>query len=143
MHVVRVLLWLLCSAYWVALFTLTHLPRVPRTIRGSLGDKAGHFLAYAVLAGLLYLAMWASKSRRGRPGAFVIAVTLAYAAMDELTQPFVGRSCEFLDWLADAAGVLAIVGLFAGMRSLSATVRRRRRRRPGTPEPGVVMQEGA
>ena len=86
MRAVRVLLWVLCAAYWVALFTLTHVPRVPVQFRGDLGDKVGHLLAYAVLAGVLYLAMWASKARRGRPAAFIIVVTFVYAAMDELTQ---------------------------------------------------------
>jgi VanZ family protein len=138
MRVVRVLLWVLCAAYWVALFTLTHLPRVPKAISSSLGDKAAHFLAYSVLAGVLYLAIWASKSRRGRPAALVIAITFAYGALDELTQPFVGRSCDFVDWLADAAGVLVIVGLFVGLRHLIGSIGRRRR----DAEARVVVQKG-
>ena len=138
MRAVRVLLWVLCAAYWVALFTLTHVPRVPVQFRGDLGDKVGHLLAYAVLAGVLYLAMWASRSRRGRPAAFIIVVTFVYAAMDELTQPFVGRECEFLDWVADAVGVLAAVGAFAGLRTLIAIAR------PNSEsEPRVVVQDGA
>jgi VanZ family protein len=29
---------------------------------------------------------------------------LLYAAFDELTQPLTGRSCEWIDWVADAGG---------------------------------------
>jgi VanZ family protein len=115
MRVVRVILWVICAAYWVALFTLTHLPRVP-AVGQRVQDKLAHFMAYGVLAGVLYLVLWASKSPQKRAAYFVIAVTLLYGAMDEITQPLVGRSCELYDWLADAAGAGAAVGVFALVR---------------------------
>jgi VanZ family protein len=132
------MLWILCAAYWITLFTLTHLPRVPVAVAGRLSDKAMHFLAYAVLAGLLYIAMCASRSLWKRPAFLVIAVTLLYGAMDELTQPLVGRSCEFLDWVADAAGALSVVGLFAFVRYRAENGRRKRADRPMS----VAVQEG-
>jgi VanZ family protein len=115
MRLVRVVLWVLCAAYWVALFTLTHLPRVP-VIGPPVQDKVAHLLAYGVLAGVLYLTTWASGSGAKRAAYFVIAVTVLYGAMDELTQPLVGRSCEWYDWLADAAGALTVVGVFTSIR---------------------------
>lgn len=115
MRAVRVILWVICAAYWVALFTLTHLPQVP-AVGQRVQDKLAHFLAYGVLAGMLYLVLWASKSPQGRAAYFVISVTLLYGAMDEITQPLVGRSCEFYDWLADAAGALTVVGVFTSVR---------------------------
>jgi VanZ family protein len=115
MRAVRVILWMVCAAYWVALFTLTHLPRVP-AIGQRVQDKLAHFLAYGVLAGVLYVVLWASKSPRKRTAYFVVTVTLLYGAMDEITQPIVGRSCELDDWLADAAGVVLAVGVFASLR---------------------------
>jgi VanZ family protein len=117
MRAVRIVLWILCAAYWVALFTLTHLPRVP-AVGQRVQDKLAHFLAYGVLAGVLYLAMWASSSAWKRTSFFVLAVTLLYGAMDEVTQPLVGRSCELYDWLADAAGAIVVVGIFASIRYL-------------------------
>ena len=117
---------MVCAAYWVALFTLTHLPKVPASGK-RVQDKLAHFLAYGVLAGVLYLVLWASQSPRKRAAYFVITVTLLYGAMDEITQPIVGRSCELNDWLADAAGVALAVGVFASLRYV---VERSRRRSP-------------
>jgi VanZ family protein len=48
-----------------------------------------------------------------RPFAITLAICLIYAALDEWTQPFIGRTCELLDWLADAGG--AIVGSLIGL----------------------------
>ena len=115
MRAVRVILWVVCAAYWVALFTLTHLPRVP-AVGQRVQDKLAHFMAYGVLAGVLYLVLWASRSPQRRAAYFVISVTLLYGAMDEITQPLVGRSCELYDWFADAAGAGAAVGVFASVR---------------------------
>ena len=115
MRAVRVILWVVCAAYWVALFTLTHLPRVP-AVGQRVQDKVAHLLAYGVLAGVLYLAMWASNSSWQWTARFVITVTLLYGAMDEVTQPLVGRSCELYDWFADAAGALTVVGVFTAVR---------------------------
>ncbi len=70
-------------------------------------DKIVHATAFAVLAGLLYLAT-------GKP---VLAVVLAsaYGVFDELHQATVpGRRAEAWDWLADTAGaILAVVLLWA------------------------------
>ena len=121
MRAVRVVLWVLCAAYWVALFTLTHLPRVP-VVGEPVPDKLAHFLAYGVLAGVLYLAKWASGSPAKRSAYFVLTVSLLYGAMDEITQPLVGRSCELYDWLADAAGAIIVVGVFASVRYLAERV---------------------
>jgi VanZ family protein len=77
--------------------------------------KIGHAVEY----GLLWWLWWRAFGYR-RAGA-AVAITLAYAASDELHQSFVtGRHGSPLDWLIDAAGVALAVA--------AASVRRRRAR---------------
>jgi VanZ family protein len=78
--------------------------------------KLGHAAEY----GLLWWLWWRAFGYR-RP-MLAVAITLAYAASDELHQSFVtGRHGSPLDWLIDAAGVaLAVLAV-----SIAA------RRRPG------------
>lgn len=67
-------------------------------------DKTLHFVAYAILAGLL----WACARLRGmaapRATLAVLAVVAVWAAVDEATQPFFYRAAEPLDWVYDMAG---------------------------------------
>src|SRR5262245_50361485 len=96
--------------YAAVLLTLTHLPPAQiNRIPFKLWDKAEHTIAYFILA---CLALWAAP---GWPGAgharrFVVLLTIGllmlFGALDELTQPWVGRSCELTDWLADSFGVM-------------------------------------
>lgn len=90
--------------YWLMLLTATHLPpaELPKT---HVSDKIEHFTAYGVLTFLLSLAI---GQRNGRLPAAVItcAMVLTYGAIDELTQPPFGRSCDIHDWYADAAGAV-------------------------------------
>ena len=101
----------LAVIYIAVLFTATHIPSLPT--RGvSILDKFEHFAGYGALTlcvlvgweltiGVLqakhYFAMW-------------LAGTL-YAAIDELTQIPVGRTCDVNDWAADILGIVA--GLIA------------------------------
>lgn len=61
-------------------------------------DKSYHFLAFAALA--LPLAVV-----RPRWGAVLFVVFSAYGAAIEIIQPYVGRSRELADLLADMAGI--------------------------------------
>ena len=65
-----------------------------------LTDKQLHFLAFAALA--LPLG-WV----RPRWALWLIPVALAFGAAIELIQPFVGRSGEWGDLMADGLGILA------------------------------------
>ncbi|MCZ6698214.1 MAG: VanZ family protein, partial [Planctomycetota bacterium] len=80
-----------------------------------LNDKMLHTIGYAILG---FLTAWmigqAGVGDRWRASALSLAGLFVYAAFDEMTQPLVGRSCEFSDWLADAAG--AAIGTLAGVR---------------------------
>ena len=94
--------------YWCFALTMTHIPHPP-PIGPRVSDKLIHFLAYGLLSGLLFLAMWLSRPNMRWLPLVVMGIVLAYAAFDELTQPLFHRDCEFGDWLADsAAGVIAV-----------------------------------
>ncbi|CAN5574239.1 hypothetical protein BH09PLA1_BH09PLA1_03050 [soil metagenome] len=103
------------AVYWLGLFVVTHLPprNVPRT---HVNDKIEHFVAYAILAALVFVV--AQRLGGARAFAIAVAVCLMYGAIDEWTQLLVGRSCEVNDWLADAGG--AIVGSLVALISCRA-----------------------
>ena len=100
--------------YWLLLFTLTHIPG-PNLPEVEVSDKTIHFVAYALLAGMVLssLHLLRPSSRINEP--LTLLIVLAYGAFDETTQPYFNRSGEVADWLADAAGValaVGVVGLF-------------------------------
>jgi VanZ family protein len=96
------------AVYWIVMFLATHLPvqRVMEQLPAS--DKHLHLGAYAVLG--FALPWWSAKHWRSRwPPVWLYGLILGYAGIDELLQIPVGRSAEWGDWLADAAG--AAIGL--------------------------------
>ena len=119
------------AVYWLALFTGTHLPIDPDIVVPG-KDKMLHFVGYGGL-GLLFgltLALRSSPrprlrregqregasapndshARRRLPLVGAMFVLAIYGIFDELTQPLVGRTCDFHDWLADCGGI--VIGLF-------------------------------
>lgn len=104
--------WLVALAlYWLAIFIGTHLPTQRVSGVAMANDKLVHAAAYAVLTTLLCIAWRRVGGSLGLRGRLVIAaVILAYGAIDELSQPYFGRSCDLMDWIADGVGVtLALV----------------------------------
>jgi len=94
--------------YWGFALTMTHMPHPP-PMGPPVSDKLIHFLAYGVLSGLLFLAMWMSRPNMRWLPLIVLGIVVAYAAFDEITQPLFHRDAEFGDFLADsAAGVIAV-----------------------------------
>ena len=93
--------WLLVAVYWAAIYIATHIP-APKLPYVPVTDKTAHFVSYFLLAAGISIAMML-QHRRNIP-VTVLAITLAYGAIDELTQIPVNRSCELADWYADAAG---------------------------------------
>ncbi|TWT99977.1 VanZ like family protein [Botrimarina colliarenosi] len=97
--------------YWLLLFIGTHIPD-PQLPGPTLDyDKFMHAGAYAVLTTLLLIACRRTGASPRLWGRLAVAgLVLLYGAIDEVTQPYFGRSCDLLDWLADLAGVsLAVV----------------------------------
>jgi VanZ family protein len=96
--------------YWPAIFTLTHVPRLPKWVaQTQLGDKTPHFLAYLGLVFLWWFAIRPYKRVNWFKGA--VWVTLAamaiYGTLDEWLQGFVQRTPDVWDFAADMTGVTA------------------------------------
>jgi VanZ family protein len=114
---VRRLVGPVLAVYWLAMFLGTHWPRFHLENFPSNTDKFLHFSAYAGL-GFLLAAYRSQKRLLGlRQFAEIFALTIVYAVADELLQIPVGRDCEFLDGVADAAGSLTGLAAFLFLRS--------------------------
>ena len=120
------LAWLPVVAYtlliwWLSSQTLQFdlLEEVP------LRDKGVHFVEYGALGFFMAHAIATTWPGRGLAGIVVsVLMTVALGLLDELHQAFVpGRSSDVADLLADSAGALVAVLLYAGVARL---VRRRR-----------------
>ncbi|SHK43438.1 hypothetical protein SAMN05444000_12918 [Shimia gijangensis] len=86
------------GALAIAIVYLTLSPLQPTKLGGYVSDKAYHFIAFAALAfptALLY----------ARSLVWIIPAALLLGGIIELVQPYVGRSREGADWIADAFGI--------------------------------------
>ena len=111
----RRVLRIIFVAYWITLFGLTHLPKLPAYPGPRYKDKLAHAAAYALLTGLA-LGAWQAAGRSAARSAVVwFAVLSGYAAIDELLQTLVGRSCTLGDWLADTTGVALVAAIWLAM----------------------------
>lgn len=102
--------------YWAAIFLATHLPSssLPKL---HWSDKAYHAIAFAGLGFLLGWAIPASKGKLLRHIVLVFAIGTIYAGLDELTQTLIpSRTCDFLDFLADAVGLAIGISIYLAMR---------------------------
>lgn len=92
---------ILLAVYWILLFIGTHLPPSDIVAPVLNFDKAIHFFAYFILGFLL-----GRSENLGQWSRFIYGLILLtiYASVDELTQPYFGRSSEWLDGLADFIG---------------------------------------
>ncbi len=97
--------------YTIALTTATHWPGV--TIDGPVPrpDVWVHVGAFGVWSALLVLTGWIGAPT-ARSAGIGIVIGIAWAAMDELTQPIFNRQADWADWFADVGGV--ILGSLAG-----------------------------
>jgi VanZ family protein len=100
----------LLALYWPALFVLAHIP-IPYVVQeADVSDKSLHFLAYLVLAFLLWSVVSGNQKvnwRRASPW-LVLFVIVVYGILDEWLQGYVaGRSSDVWDFFADLAGALA------------------------------------
>lgn len=92
----------------VVMLVFSHLPndRVPAWILELGDDKARHLLAYAVWAALLLGGSKPWWSRRGQAVPGITFLAAGFAALDEWTQPWSGRTCSFWDFSASVLGAL-------------------------------------
>ena len=106
--IARTALWAaICLAVVMAL--LPHPPALPTD---GYGDKVQHITAFAVIALLAAIAYPEVPLSR-------VAERLSFlGALIEVAQsiPMLGRDCDILDWFADTAAVLVVIGLYALVR---------------------------
>jgi len=81
-------------AFVIGLATLTPVEKLT-VVSGS--DKLYHLLSFAILT--FTIAMVRPKAVR-----WLLILNLIFGGAIELLQPFLSRSCEFADFLADACG---------------------------------------
>ncbi len=96
--------------YWLTIFVATHIPS-PDLPAVEVNDKTVHFVAYALLATLVFATLRTTFPRVRRAEALTIVLCLVYGAFDESTQPLFNRYADINDWLANAAGVASAVGV--------------------------------
>ena len=113
MRWLRKAVWIATAVYWVGIFIATHLPpeklgKVPRV-----PDKVAHFLIFFGLAAVLGTAMLLTFPARRMVPVWVLVISLAYGAVDEILQPLVRRQASVRDWVADGLGIVPAVVLLA------------------------------
>ena len=123
----------LTAAYTAVLVFATHYPKPEQLLGRNLpSDKTLHFLAYGAL-GLLAAALVAVSGRWSARRVVLLAAGLAaFATIDEVTQPWFGRSAEPLDWVYDLIGLAAGITAIVAVVALNATLRSSRTK-PGGP----------
>jgi VanZ family protein len=106
--------------YVLAIFVVGSLPGAPSVVQ-DVSDKLQHAVGFALLAWL-----WCRALEKLRPGlglarvalgGFLVSVGVGGAL--ELWQALLSyRTCEFMDWVADAVGAISGVGVYAGVQHL-------------------------
>ena len=102
--------------YWLALFVATHYPRVPIPGEVPHGDKLVHFAAFGLLAFLFWQFVAARRPLGPRFVLAAAAILVPYAALDEWLQQFVGRHTDPADFVANTAGVVAVLAVLEVLR---------------------------
>ncbi len=96
---------LLATLATVVVLGMTHVPQaeMPEVLMAGGLDKVEHVVAYGVV-GLCYL-LAVKRSAGLRVPLAIVLVLAGVAALDEVTQPLVHRSCDIVDWASDAIGI--------------------------------------
>ncbi len=99
---IRTLIWGGCI---LAALITTHTPPPAKIAHPLINDKLLHFLGFTLI-GVLTLWQLGTEPRRMTPKFLFLWYLglVAYGAIDETTQPYFGRDCEFYDWVADCGG---------------------------------------
>jgi VanZ family protein len=92
------------AVYWITLLLATHVPVPSSAVSVPGADKVAHFVGYGVLGLLATLWITLRRPLSVRLTLLIIVCLAAYAAVDELLQIPVGRSCDIADWKWDVIG---------------------------------------
>jgi hypothetical protein len=88
------------------LFVLGHIP-IPQVVyEAKVSDKSLHYLAYLILVFLLWFAISPDKKVNWRKAGpwWILLIVVLYGIVDEISQGYVGRNCDILDFLTNLAG---------------------------------------
>ena len=99
--------------YWLGIFAATHIP-IPGWVREmGVSDKTMHFVAYMILALLLWFGTSFEKKadwKKLRPW-LLSAIILLYGLVDELLQHFMKRSMDPKDFAANMLGLAVAMAM--------------------------------
>jgi len=100
--------------YWIALLIFAHIPIPQIVYQAQVSDKCLHFLAYLILVFLLWFSINPDRkvNWRSRVVWLLLFVVAVYGGLDELLQPYVGRTCDVWDFVANAGGILTGLVMF-------------------------------
>ena len=103
----------------LTMFIGTHIPSTVTFYTPTYTDKVIHLLAYMVLT-ISALASWELSTGQLQPQHYfrVWLFGTIWGAIDEFTQPAVGRHCDGLDWIADMLGIVVGLTVFRLARPL-------------------------
>lgn len=111
------------AIYTLVLVFATHYPKPEEWLGPNApSDKTLHLLAYATLAILAGGTLAMTGRWSTRMALRLTAGLAAFAAVDEITQPFFSRDAEPLDWAFDCVGVaggLLAVALLVGVARIA------------------------
>jgi VanZ family protein len=96
------------ALYWPVLVVLAHISVPDSVRRAEVSDKCLHFLAYLVLAFLLWFAVKPDAKVNWRKISvwLIFFGLMLYGSIDEVVQSYVGRTCDAKDIAANFTGVL-------------------------------------
>ena len=106
--------------YAALIFILSAISSIAPPPGFVLEDKIYHFIEYGVFSSLLFLAFYHSRREFLKKHVFLLSciIGMGYGLSDEIHQSFVpGRSCEFLDFVADCLGIALVqIGIWFYLR---------------------------
>jgi VanZ family protein len=96
--------------FWALALTLTHWPCLEIPSEVDVGDKWLHRTGFAGLTSLLMLTLVAYQWKRSLRLLLIPCTLAVYGVLDELTQPWFGRTCDIVgwksDWMSDVLGMI-------------------------------------
>ncbi len=112
MKIHRYVLLVISSASFTAIAVLSLVPRPPDILDAfSYSDKIYHAAAYCFMEFFIFLTMRTYGAGYSKSLNLSLVFSLATGLVIEIIQPYFSRTGDSLDYLADAAGVLAGVYL--------------------------------